>query len=232
MAIAFDAASNSTYQTAQSSYSWSHTCTGTNGYLFVSIAMLSVLGTNVSSITYNGVKLIQIIDSATQFTGAIRTEIWGLANPATGTNTIAITLTAGLDSVGMASSFTGVNQALSTEGEIASGATNGLSPADATLNVQTIGDNDWIIDSVATSDTSITVQAGETSRNNVSGTLGSGAMGTRGPITPPASQAMGWTNVGAAQSWAIAAVAIRPTADVSDFVYEEEPVNYIRRYIW
>lgn len=206
--ILFDAASNAGYQTAQSTYSWSHTCTGSSRYLTVGIAMLSVGGSSVSSITYNGVAMTKI-DAKASVSGAVRAELWGLVAPATGSNTIAVTLSAALDSIGEAVSFTGVHQTSPYEGTGDASATN-VGAADATVNVVTVADNDWCVDIVATDDTAITVGAGQTSRNNVTGALGSGGMSTEGPDTPAGSVTMSWTAVGALATWSIVSTALRP----------------------
>lgn len=208
--IAFDAASNSTYKTTASTYSWSHTCTGSNRYLTVGISMLSVGGSSVSGITYNGVALT-LIKAQASVSGAVRAEIWGLTAPASGSNTVAVTLSASLDSIGGAVSFTGVHQTSPYEAANSATATN-VGAADATVDVTTVADNDWCIDVVASDDTAITVGAGQTSRNNVTGTLGSGAMSTEGPKTPAGAVTMSWTSVAALATWSIASVALRPTA--------------------
>lgn len=206
--VVFDASSNSGYQTAQSSYSWSHTCSGNNRYLTVGISMLSVGGSSVSSITYNGVSL-SLIKAQASVSGAVRAELWGLAVPASGPHTITVTLSASLDSIGGAVSFANVVQATSTEAANSATATN-VGAADATVDVTTISNKAWVVDIVATDDTSITVGAGQTSRNNVTGTLGSGAMSTEGPKTPAGAVTMSWTNVAALATWSIASVAIIP----------------------
>lgn len=205
--IAFDAASNSTYQAASSSYSWSHTCTGSNRYLVVGIAMLSVAQT-VSSITYNSVALT-LLGVRSSLTGAARVELWGLVAPSTGSNTIAVTLTGSIASAGVAESYTGVHQTSPTEGFNSNQATN-VGAADATVTVTTVANNDWIVDIVATDDTSITVGAGQTQRNNVTGAGGSGADSDKGPISPAAATAMSWTNIGALSTWSYGAIALRP----------------------
>lgn len=203
-AIAFDAASNSGYKSALASYSWNHTNAG--NYLVVSVSMLSVAGSSVSSITYNGVAM-SLLRARGSATGANRVEIWGLANPAAGTNTIAVTLSAALDSVGSASSYKNVNQALSAEGEADNSATN-VGAADATLTVNTTANNDWVVTALSTTDTAVT--AGQTVRSNVTGTLGSGGLSDFGPQTPAAGVAMNWTGVDAAQTWTIAGAALIP----------------------
>lgn len=206
--VVFDAASNSTYKTAASTYSWSHTCTGSDRYLTVGISMLSVAGSSVSSITYNGVAL-SLIKAQASVSGAVRAELWGLTAPASGSNTIVVTLSASLDSIGGAVSFTGVHQVSPYEGANSATATN-VGAADATVDVTTVSVNDVCVDVVATDDTAITVGAGQISRNNVTGTLGSGAMSTEGPKNPAGAVTMSWTAVGALATWSIASVALRP----------------------
>lgn len=208
--IQFDAASSSGYKTASASYTWSHTCLGTDRYLTVGISMLSVAGSSVTGITYNSVALTKIGHIASA-SGAVRSELWGLIAPATGTNTIEVTLSAALDSAGSASSYTGVHQTSPIEGFNTASATN-VGAADATIDVTTVADNDWVVDNVATDDTAISVGAGQTQRGNTTGTLGSGAMSTEGPKTPAGSVTMSWTDVAALATWSIGAVALRPVA--------------------
>lgn len=211
--ILFNAASNSGYQTGQATYSWSHTCTGVNRYLVVGISMLSVAGSSVSSITYNGVAL-SLISAKASVSGAVRAELWGLAAPAIGSNTIAVILSAALDSIGGAISFVGDHQISPIEGAANASATN-VGAADATVDVVTVADNDVCVDVVASSDTAITVGAGQISRNNIAGALGSGAMSTEGPKTPAGTVTMSWTNVDALATWSIVSVALRPVNAVS-----------------
>lgn len=210
--IVFDAASNSGYQAAASSYSWNHTCSGSDRYLVVGISMLSLAQT-VSGITYNSVAMT-FLGAKNSVSGACRVELWGLKAPSTGTNSIAVTLTGAIASAGNASSYTGVNQTSPIEGFNSAQATN-VGAADATVNVTSVADNDWCVDVVATDDAAITVGAGQTQRGNVTGAGGSGAMSTEGPKTPAGSVTMSWTNVGALATWSIASVALRPTAAAS-----------------
>ena len=205
--IAFDAASNSGYQAAASSYSWSHTCTGANRYLTVDISMLSLAQT-VSSITYNSVALT-LIGVKNSISGAARVEQWGLVAPATGSNTIAVTLSGSIASAGTAVSYTGVHQTYPTEGFNSAQATN-VGAADASVAITPIADNCWVHAAVASDDTSIT--ANQTSRNNVTGGGGSGADEDTGPISPAAVTTMSYTNIGALATWVIAGYALRPIA--------------------
>ena len=205
--IAPDAASNSGYQAATSTASWSHTCTGSSRYLLVGVSMLSLAQT-VSGITYNGVALT-FLGSQNSVTGAARTEMWGLIAPTVGTNTIVVTLTGAIAWAGNASSYTNVNQAVPTEAWNAAQATN-VGAADATVTVTTVADRDFTVDVIATDDMSITVGTGQTQTGNVTGAGGSGAMSYKGPKTPAGATAMYWTNVGALATWTIGSIALRP----------------------
>lgn len=210
--IAFDAASNSTYQTAQSTYSWNHTCTGSNRELIVTISMLSVAGSSVTGITYNSVAMV-FLGAKASVSGAVRIEMWGLVNPSSGLNSIAVTLSTGLDSIGGAISYTGVHQTSPTEGFNSASATN-VDAADATVTITTVADNDWVVAGVASDDTAIT--AGQTSRNNVTGALGSGAdEDNNAAKTPAGGVTMTYTNIAALATWSIAGIALRPIAAAS-----------------
>lgn len=170
--------------------------------------MLSVAGSSVSGITYNGVALA-LLKAQASVSGAVRAEEWGLAAPASGAHTVAVTLSAGLDSIGGAVSFVNVQQTSPTEGANSATATN-VGAADATVDITTVADRDMVVDVVATDDTAITVGGGQTSRNNVTGTLGSGAMSTEGVKTPAGVVTMSWSSVGALATWSTVAVALRP----------------------
>lgn len=207
--ITFDAASNSGYQAAASTYNWSHTCTGSNLYLTVGISMLSLAQT-VSGITYNSVAMT-FLGAQNSVSGAARVELWGLVAPATGSNTIAVTLTGAIASAGNASSYAGVHQTSPTESFNSAQATN-VGAADATVNVTTVANNDWCVDILATDDTAVTVGAGQTQTGNVTGAGGSGTMSYEGPQTPAGTVTMSWTNVAALATWSIGSIALRPVA--------------------
>ena len=202
--ITFDAASNSGCQIADASYSWSHTVSASlsNRVLLVAISIMSL--TSVASVTYAG-QALTFEDSAQSAT--VRTEWWLLTNPPTGANTVAVTLSAGVDSAAGAVSFGNVSQANPIDGE--AGASGSGNPATVDLTTET--DGAWVLDVVATPDTAITVGAGQTQRWNLSCTLGTGASSTEGPQSPAGTVTMSWTDVAALNSWAISAIALRPS---------------------
>src|SRR5215510_11814923 len=96
---------------AAASQTWNHTISGLNRWLKVGV---SIQGLNaVSSVTYGGVALTQLaaIDDA----NAVRSEIWGLVNPNTGTASVVVTLSVStLKFHCAASSYTDVHQTVPT----------------------------------------------------------------------------------------------------------------------
>lgn len=215
--IAFDAAGNSGDQAATNTYSGGASWSGTSRLLAIDVSMLGA-GVTVSSMTYGG--------AACTFVGAIstvtsfgRVEQWRIASsdsgaPATGSNTLVVNLSGSLEFTVEWASYTGVHQSSPTESFNSAQATNAGSATDASVAVTSIADNCWIHAAVVANDTSIS--AGNTTRNNVSGTLGSGANeDNNAPKTPAGSVTMSYSGMGLTTTWAIAGYAIRPLAATS-----------------
>lgn len=69
--------------------SWSHTCSGDNRLLVVSVALMdSDSSKEVDSISYNGASLTRL----TSKNNDVRVEVWYLINPSSGSNTISLDL--------------------------------------------------------------------------------------------------------------------------------------------
>lgn len=215
--IDFDAASNSGYQAAQSTYTWSHTNNG--DWLSVDVAMFSLAQT-VTSITYAGVSL-DLEGFKASVSGACRIECWGMVAPAMGANNIIVTLSGSIASGAAAVSYKGVQQFSPTEAFNTAQATN-VGAADATVNITSVTDNCWIHAALCTDDGSVT--SNNTSRNNITGGLGTGADSDNNtPKMPAGSVTMSWTNVGAVQTWSIAGYALRPagTANIASIIFRK-----------
>ena len=207
--VFFDSASSSAYQAALSIYSWSHTTSGTNRGLIVNVSIFAT--GSVTGITYNGVAMTSVRADAN---GAYRNEVWKLANPALGANTVEVTLSVSLTSIANASSWTGVDQTDIVE---ANAGANG-SGTDATVDVTTVSNNTYVVAGASIQDTAVTPTSPLRQRVNNTGALGSGVVGdsiikvTAGAVTST------WTDIAALQSWAIGAVALKPFT-VSAAVY-------------
>lgn len=129
MAIALDSTSNGTNIVSPNG-SWSHTCSGTDRYLFVFVNQ------NASSVTYNSISMTKLLTVP-----ATNCTIWGLASPTTGTNTVLVT--SGSNCQGISVSYTGVGQTGQPE---ANTTTNTGSAAVTVSNsVTTITDKAWVI---------------------------------------------------------------------------------------
>lgn len=215
--VRFDAASNSGYQAAASSLSWSHNWQGSNRFLGIEVEMLSVNAT-VTAMTYGGAACT-FIGAQTVAGGTGRVEMWRICQndsgaPAAGSNTISVTLSGTLACAGTAVSRANVHQTTPIESFNSNSGINAGSATNATVVVTTATDNTVAQFGLATNDTSVT--ASGVSRNNVSGALGSGCDQDSDQITPPGSYTGTWTGEGITAAWAIAGYAIRPAGAGAD----------------
>lgn len=216
--IAFNTASNGGDQTAVSTYSGSHSWSGTNRMASIDVPCLGP-GVTVTAMTYGGAACTYIGSCATS-TSFGSVECWRICSsdagaPAAGVNTLSITLSGSIEFTPLWSTYTGVNQFLPTEAFNSAQATNAGSATDASVSITTVADNCWVHAAVVANDTSIT--AGNTSRNNVSGVLGSGANEDNNAAkTPAGAVSMSYSGMGTTTTWAIAGYAIRPVAAAND----------------
>ncbi len=138
--IAFDAITKS-FASANTSFTISHTCTGSNRYLLVCINTDNVEDTNiVTSVTYAGVSMTKI--GAYADSGSLLTlTIWALIAPATGANNVVITQSSSKAIVYSFVSYTGCNQTAqpTTSDNIKVTATTTLP-----LLTTKVAGNDWV----------------------------------------------------------------------------------------
>lgn len=153
MAIALDSTTQNT-----GSGSLSHTVSGTNRILFVSVLGGAAFGDNISGVTYNGDAMSLAGKSATS--GDRWNYLFYLIAPDTGTNTVSIS-DGGLG-VGatVATSYTGVNQGALD----ASGTTSGVGTSQ-TGSLTTTVDSCWLVGAMHV-DIAPTAGAGTTFRGD------------------------------------------------------------------
>jgi hypothetical protein len=127
--VTFDAATQSA-----SGLTFLHTCSGSNRFLTVGIGINGTT-TSVASMTYAGVAMTLISRAVGT---AFATELWGLVNPATGANNVAITMSGAGGTQAGAVSFNNVDQTtpLGTNG---TNFGTGTSATSAPLTVPTGG---------------------------------------------------------------------------------------------
>ena len=192
-----------------SSASWNHRITGTDPFLIVAISM-GTISESVTSITYAGVALTKAAEQNQSGSPDVRVELWYLAAPATGNNSVNVTLTGNARFVASSASFTGVDQVTPIED------TDTGTDAAPTVQVTTTSNNAWVVDVLAQERSTPTpsVGAGQTQLwSNSSGGSASqrvyGAGSSEGPVSPVGAVTMSWS-FGMGRNWAAAAVAIKP----------------------
>lgn len=202
MAIAFDAKSNSTVNSA--SGSWNHTVgTGSDRVLIV---FFSRSGYDSDlTVTYNGTAMTLAAKTTSPF-GAF---VYYLVNPDSGTHSIAWTATVGRATIGSAMSVTGAAQTSTI------GASNSATAGDTTTSVSitTESDNSWIVDIMSVVNSTTRTPDGAQTEISVdsSGTQYTGTsyklLATAGATT------MSWT-VGSNLLWSALAVEIKEAAAI------------------
>jgi hypothetical protein len=208
--INFDAASSAVNSTATTNtLSWSHTTSGSDRILIVGVSIRNESSETVSTVTY-GTGNLTFVGAATNGT-ACRAEIWQLVNPATGANTVTVTLSAGSKFVGGAVTFTGVHQT-TPFGTFVPATGTSITPS---VNV-TSAAAEAVIDTLAQRNSATTAAAdsSQTGRwNDVTSGAGGTATNVRGAgSTEPgaASVTMSWT-LSSSRPWAIGAVSLKPS---------------------
>lgn len=115
MAIAHDADSGAFIGSCGSTQTLSHTTSGSNRYLCVGVSS-DQASDNCTGVTYNGVSMTRIRNAFTA--NSLTVTIFGLANPASGSNNIV-------------ASYTSTGQQMCLYGTSFTGATQTTSPADS-----------------------------------------------------------------------------------------------------
>lgn len=140
MAISLDTSTNGGNATA-TSLTFSHTCSGSNRALFVSIDTDTADNTDyVTGVTYGGVAMTRIGTFQSQGQGG--TYFYGLLNPSSGANDVIVSLSSSKSVYANAASYRGVRQTGlpdSTNQDAADPTTS------LTVNTTTVADKCWIV---------------------------------------------------------------------------------------
>jgi len=206
--IAFNATTTSGDQVTSSSYSFSHTVSGDKPLI---VALFQARGNpvTVTTITYNGTPLIM---ATTTTNGTRRTALLYKEAPATGSNTMAVTLGGTpLGSNVTALSLNGVDQ--STPLDAIGGALGNSTAPSATVTV--VNNNSWVVDSMTIAATNCVVGAGQTKRSQVNVSTNTGYTSTEGPKNA-GSVVMDWSSC-TTTTWATVAASFKESPDT--FIY-------------
>ncbi len=138
MAVAYDTSTKSgAWNNAESSVTWSHTCSGSDRVLVVAVTSYAKKTTGA---TYNGVAMTLVSEEDQGAT--LRVSVFCLKNPASGANNVVVSLS-GTDYVRTSAvSFTGADQTTNPQSYIDYPYNVG-DPATWTVTLETTG-NTWL----------------------------------------------------------------------------------------
>lgn len=213
MAIAFDAASNSSGvdQTGVNSLTFSHTVTGSNTILLVGASLRHDTGTGktVTGVTFNGDAMTLVDQDTNNWGGQEYTSLWRLVNPDAGTHDIVVTYSDVCDyAIAGGVSYTGVDQTA----PIGTATKANSDTGDPTVDVSSAA-GELVVDSTIMDSPSTTVGAGQTERVNIQAgtpTLSQGMSEEAGAATVT----MSWDQT-QSDAWAVVAVPLKPAAAAS-----------------
>jgi len=175
MAIALDVATGGGNNGGGTSHTFSHTCTGSNLILFVSI------GTNSSSdlitgVTYNGVAMT-LVDKQ-QGTSTNYAYLYYLINPTTGAHNVVISASSSTTIYSDSVSYTGVRQSAQPDSKNKGTETG----ATFTLSTTVVSSNCWLVSNAIDFDgasagagTTLRVQSGASNVGDSNAVVGTGS---------------------------------------------------------
>jgi hypothetical protein len=214
--IVFDMNSSVVSSGAVTSFSWSHvTGSGSNRLMVVGVSIRD--GTvSVLNITY-GTQNMTKIRSDVRTANLIRSELWYLIAPSSGTATITVTLSGSSRVVGGACTYAGVAQTSPID---ANNGGSGLSSSPSqSVTVNTAGS--WLLGHIAIYGSSATVSSeGAGQLWKWDGAHGTGSGGSRcrghgsekGPVSAGV-QSLSWS-LSSSVDWAVSVVALKAAAPV------------------
>ena len=182
---------------------WSHTCTGSNGYLAVVLGAQGGTSSTFLGVTYNGVAMTQI---TTQ--GDI--TVYEMFNPPTGAHNIVASIndTGFLPFGGMASSYAGVASSIDSSNTATKSLSSTFGPT-----TTVVASNAWLVAIASTINvnTIIGVGSGTTRRNYVdnNGNVASYALADSNGTVSTGSQALNFTSGGSA-NWNGIILSLKP----------------------
>ncbi|MCX8151240.1 MAG: hypothetical protein N3D85_07045 [Candidatus Bathyarchaeota archaeon] len=216
--ISFDSSNSANSGgSAVTSLSWSHTTgSGSNRLLVVGVSIRTA-SVSVLSITY-GAQSLTHIRSDIHPGGNIRSELWYLIAPNSGTATITVTLSGSSKVVGGSASYSGVAQTAPVDSQAGGTGTSTAPSQGITVNTA----NCWIVGNLATRGSSANVAegAGQTTRwDNAQPSGGSadsrcrGHGSDKGPVGA-GSQSMSWS-LSSSTDWAVSVIALKNASPVA-----------------
>lgn len=204
MAIALDAVTDQAQATG-STYSFSHTCTGSDRILWVGI--FGDTTDTLTGITYNGVAMTVAQKVGMGF-GDRWIYLYYLVNPATGSNTVSATFSASTAAKAVAVSYTGAKQTGQPDN---SNNWTDLFVSSISHSITTVADNCWMV-FIAKTNGAGTPSAG-TGSTSRGGSNSFAFFDSNGPITPAGSYSMA-CSVGGSAVWGSCMASFSPSVSL------------------
>ena len=206
-----------TYAADSSSFSFSHSCSGSDRLLIVSVHCDN--GIDVSAVTYAGQSLT-LVSQVVHSGGKPRVEVWRLIAPPTGSNNVAVTLSGGnSDKVTVgAITYNGVNQTTPIDGVTSA---QGYSTSASVTVVSQVGD--LVQDAMAAiSAGASSIGSGQTQRysREMGGSGASNHFGVASTEPGATSVPMSWS-LTESKEWVIVGFNINPSV-VNNFELDLE----------
>jgi hypothetical protein len=215
--ITFDSSSSGNNTDGSSSvFSWKHTTgSGANRIMTVGVGVKFTGGNeHVVSVSYGSQSLTSLRNDSSP--NSIRSEIWYLVGPNTGTNNVTVTLSTSQKAAGGSVTYSGVSQTPPAFADTAGG--NGTSSSSLSTGITVTTSNSFLVGHLAirksgSSAPTVTSEGnGQTVRWDNSSTYDStsnnrGHGSEMGPVS--GSQTMSW-NLSGSADWAVSIVALKP----------------------
>lgn len=189
--------------TTASSSTFALSTSGANRYLIVVVTMYQFGNPSTPTVIYNGVSMTQLGSALSypSFGQGVRTTMFGLANPASGSNNVVVTLDGSQTKFGVAATYWTDAKQTGSIGSV------GTANAESGTTSQAISSatDEIVIDGIGYDGTDMTAGAGQTLRSQVETNLGTAVSSEPGA----ASTTMSWTNGGGSFRWASVAVGLK-----------------------
>ena len=209
--VYLDNLSRSAYTSLSATVSCTHVV-GTNSNRLLVVAVSVMLSQSVTGITAGGVALTKIRHDAN---GGYRSELWYLIAPASGSQTVTVTLSSAINTTQFeVVSYWNVHQTSPIDAN--NGATGTSSTASASVTTVTANDRVIGVVTAATTSGALTNEIGQVSRGTDWGGQGQGFAAEKGSVITPASTTLQWNGLGGSDAWSVSLAAIRPIAVSGD----------------
>jgi len=209
--IAYDAVGSGNNGGGSTSVSWSHTTgSGSNRIMIVGVSIRTTT-VSVSGITY-GAQSLTFIRADTHSDGSVRSELWYLIAPTSGTATVTVTLSGTSRATGGSCTYTGVAQTSPIDANAGGFGKSGSPSQSVTVNTA----NSWLLGHIAVTGSGKTITSegsGQTIRWDQVTSGGTAADHNRGhgsdkgPVST-GSQSMSW-GLSGSENYAISVVAFK-----------------------